>query len=276
VLGQFVAEELITQISLSPKRFDIVERRQLARVLREQELSDSSLFDAASIAKIGKVLGIEAIVTGSIADLGTDIKINARVISVETAKVFAAASVKIKKTDTIQQMIGQLVDTSQSAPSQPSKTSPAHNRTAPAPTFFRNEFLKVEVSTAVVSKNKEQVTLSLHFQNIATHDILLALQGNSGRCLLQVADNLGNVASGERNTLNCTGLPCLANEQMTSAQSYLRFRPGERNAVVLTFGDYTTDFSGEVFTLSVNALNFDGSAPSAFKFVLSDIPLSRK
>ena len=59
-----------------------LERRQLARILREQELTASSLFDADNIAELGQMLGIDALVTGSIADLGASVKINARAISV--------------------------------------------------------------------------------------------------------------------------------------------------------------------------------------------------
>jgi curli biogenesis system outer membrane secretion channel CsgG len=126
-LGQFIAEELITSLSLSaqPGQFDVVERRLLARVLREQELTDSSLFDAESISRIGKILGIEALVTGSLADLGTEVKVNARAISVESAKVFAAASVKLPKTEAVMQLMKQ--NAGSPAGVAPAVTSPARS-----------------------------------------------------------------------------------------------------------------------------------------------------
>lgn len=155
-LGQFIAEELITQLSIGANagQFDVVERRQLARVLQEQELTDSSLFDAQSISKIGKILGIEAIITGSIADLGTDVKVNARAISVETAKVFAAASTKIPKTDTVLQLMRQNAGlASQGAVSTAAGLRPAQVQRAGL--FFQNGFLRIDVTSFTVSKDKK-------------------------------------------------------------------------------------------------------------------------
>jgi TolB-like protein len=88
--GQFLAEELTTQLFVvTPGRFEVVERRQLQRVLQEHRLSASGLLDAGTIASLGKILGIEALITGSIADLGPEVKVNARLIAVESARVLS-------------------------------------------------------------------------------------------------------------------------------------------------------------------------------------------
>jgi curli biogenesis system outer membrane secretion channel CsgG len=81
--GQHLAEELITELFLiSPGQFEVVERRQLMKVLSEQRLTMSGFLDAKAMESMGKILGIEAIVTGSVTDLENNVKVNARMIGV--------------------------------------------------------------------------------------------------------------------------------------------------------------------------------------------------
>lgn len=109
-LGQFLAEELITELFLiSPGQFEVVERRQLMKVLDEQKLTTSGLLDAKAMDSVGKILGIEAIVTGSITDLGNNVKVNARMIGVDTAKVFAVARTSIPKIGIVATMWDTLI-----------------------------------------------------------------------------------------------------------------------------------------------------------------------
>lgn len=95
-LSRFIPEELTTRLFMT-KRFDVVERSLLNKVLQEQNLGMSGLIDASSAAKIGKMLGVDAIVTGTITDLGNMYRLNARIIATETASVFAVSSVSIEK-----------------------------------------------------------------------------------------------------------------------------------------------------------------------------------
>jgi len=105
-LGKYIAEELTTRLYRT-NRFNVVERQMMDKILAEQNLSTHGYIDINSETGIGKVLGLDAIVSGSITDLGKFIKINARLISPESGKVFSAASVKIIKDDTIKTLLNQ-------------------------------------------------------------------------------------------------------------------------------------------------------------------------
>jgi len=105
-LGRFIAEELITRIFTTGK-FDVVERNLLQKVLEEQELGMTGYIDQKTAISIGQILGVDAIITGSITDLGKNVKINARLISTETGSVFAVASVTVLKDSTIKLLMGQ-------------------------------------------------------------------------------------------------------------------------------------------------------------------------
>jgi len=107
-LGRYLAEKLISELfKLNSNGFSIIERRQLAKVLREQKLSTSGLIDAKAMQKVGNLLGVDAIVTGSITDLGNIIEINARVISVETGDVIGSASSQIPKVGNVTTLMSQ-------------------------------------------------------------------------------------------------------------------------------------------------------------------------
>jgi curli biogenesis system outer membrane secretion channel CsgG len=106
-LGRAAADELVTQL-LKGGNFTVIERAQLETVLDEQRLGASGAVNAATAAKIGKVLGVQFIVTGSItqfsiqttrAGIGAiggsysnaESKLDVRLINAETAEIVVAA-----------------------------------------------------------------------------------------------------------------------------------------------------------------------------------------
>ena len=64
-LGQAAADELTTQL-VNSGRFTVIERAQLAAIMAEQNLGASGRVTGDTAAKIGKLLGAQLILTGSI------------------------------------------------------------------------------------------------------------------------------------------------------------------------------------------------------------------
>lgn len=93
-LGGVIAEELTTRL-FAAGRFEVIERRQLQRILQEQQMSVSDLLDPASAARLGRLVGTRGLVTGTIATAGDSYRINARIILVETAAVASVASAEV-------------------------------------------------------------------------------------------------------------------------------------------------------------------------------------
>jgi TolB-like protein len=94
--GEHLADELISKLHQTGK-FILVERKFLNEVLKEQNLGLSTIIDSATAIRLGKVLGVEAIITGTIVDLDKYLRINARLISTETGSILATADTKIAK-----------------------------------------------------------------------------------------------------------------------------------------------------------------------------------
>ncbi len=70
----------------------IVERERLELLLKEQELALSGLLDAANAPAVGAFLNAEALCYGSFLRSGDELRVDARVASVGTGLVLAAAS----------------------------------------------------------------------------------------------------------------------------------------------------------------------------------------
>jgi curli biogenesis system outer membrane secretion channel CsgG len=102
-LGNLLSEELITRLYRTGK-FNVIERQMLDRILTEQKLQASGLIDEDSARKLGRLLGVEALVSGSVSDLSDHIKINARVISTETGQIIGVASVRVLKDETLNRL----------------------------------------------------------------------------------------------------------------------------------------------------------------------------
>lgn len=106
-IGRTVTDMLITEF-VKDGTFKVIERTQLEKILNEQKLSMSGVVEPSEAAKIGKILGVSAIVTGSVTQfsmeeklvgiLGVGVRtntakvaVNARLIDTSTAEVIYAA-----------------------------------------------------------------------------------------------------------------------------------------------------------------------------------------
>ena len=72
-LGYAAADELVTQLFRTGK-FSLVERTQLDAVLAGQNLGQSGRVNPAQAAEIGRLLGVQVILTGSITKFSIDTK----------------------------------------------------------------------------------------------------------------------------------------------------------------------------------------------------------
>ena len=89
-LGDIVFDKMITAL-FNEDRFKVIERSQLESVLEEQKLGASGLLDASSAAELGRGLGVDAIILGSVAAAPNGaISLDARAIDTETAMIIVA------------------------------------------------------------------------------------------------------------------------------------------------------------------------------------------
>ena len=120
-VGKGIADMMVTNLVKSGT-YSVIERKALDKILTEQNFSNSDRADPNSAAKLARILGVDAIIIGSITQFGRDDKatnvggggfgrvfgiggvskreakavvgINARIINTETAEILAVAEGK--------------------------------------------------------------------------------------------------------------------------------------------------------------------------------------
>ena len=92
-----IVEQMMTTF-YSTDRFKLFERTQLEKILEEQKLGMTGVIDASTAAEIGKGIGVDAIVLGSVTRAGSNIAIDARLIDTETAEIITAQDDMCKRT----------------------------------------------------------------------------------------------------------------------------------------------------------------------------------
>lgn len=95
--GSVISERLLTQL-VKIGSLQISERSQLEKILIELKLENSGAIDSSSAKNIGKVLGAEALLSGTlVATTDGKVEINARLISTEDAKALCAFASKVDR-----------------------------------------------------------------------------------------------------------------------------------------------------------------------------------
>lgn len=104
-------DKLITAF-VNSERFRVIERAQLEKILEEQKLGLSGILDASTAAQIGRGIGVDAVVVGSVTRTGDAVSIDARIIDTETATIIVAQDAYSNRISiqNINQMIGTLAD----------------------------------------------------------------------------------------------------------------------------------------------------------------------
>jgi curli biogenesis system outer membrane secretion channel CsgG len=72
-IGKGIADLLVDKL-VNDGTYSVIERKVLDKIIAEQNFSNSDRADANSAAKIGKILGVDAIIIGSITQFGRDDK----------------------------------------------------------------------------------------------------------------------------------------------------------------------------------------------------------
>jgi curli biogenesis system outer membrane secretion channel CsgG len=72
-IGKGVADMIVDRL-VKGNTYSVIERKALDKILAEQNFSNSDRADASSAAKLGRVLGVDAIIIGSITQFGRDDK----------------------------------------------------------------------------------------------------------------------------------------------------------------------------------------------------------
>jgi len=133
-VGKGISDMLVEKL-VNGGQYSVIERNALDKILKEQNFSNSDRADASTAAKIGAVLGVDAIIIGSITQFGRDdqhtnvggggyglgkfglggvgtskskavVAVSARIINTSTAEIMVAVTGKGESTRSDTKLIG--------------------------------------------------------------------------------------------------------------------------------------------------------------------------
>jgi len=261
VLGTYLAEELVTDL-FSTGTLDIVERSMLDKVMSEIKFSQSGAIDPESAQRVGKIIGVEAIVTGSITDLQSYVGVNCRLINTETGRIFGAAQTKIVKDADLQKILEKSM--SETSPTEkPTVSSPAPRPSSQPPQSLQKTVDGISFQLLDCKATSGGVTCNLILTNESQEDRRFELYLKNGSYSSVLIDDQSDEY---RSTGGSLGL--LSGEDHSSIENTLV--PGIPLKASVRFSSIPDTVSG-IRLLRISAY----SGRNGIKADFRDLPLTR-
>jgi TolB-like protein len=111
-LGRGIASMMISDLSVV-KEIQLVEREKMQELIKEIDMQRTKYFDSTTSVRVGKLLGAEYVVVGAFAAVDPKMRIDTRVVRVETGEIVKTAQVtgdQDKFFDLQQDLANKLID----------------------------------------------------------------------------------------------------------------------------------------------------------------------
>ena len=106
-----VVSDLFRDNLFASKKFTVVDRNSMNEILKEQNLQQSLGCSSTECAvKIGRVLGVQGMIVGTLGKLGNAYILSTRLVNVENAKIIWTKSAKVYDFNRIDEGVSALVD----------------------------------------------------------------------------------------------------------------------------------------------------------------------
>lgn len=135
-LGAGLAAMLTTEMMRNPRAV-MVERDQIKNLIAEQGLALSGMVDESTAIQVGKLLGVQYLLQGSYTDAFGQLRIDVRVVDVETGRLIEARETTRPRTDVFRMVTELAGEVFRDLRLTPSERLPARKPTpAPAVVLF--------------------------------------------------------------------------------------------------------------------------------------------
>jgi hypothetical protein len=105
--GVIIPEMLVSHLA-NIGEYKLTERVLLKKALEEQKLQMTGLVDEETAAEVGKIYGLEGIITGSAMKIGSQIKISGRLIQTETGEILTSGSISFTDIEKLEEKLESL------------------------------------------------------------------------------------------------------------------------------------------------------------------------
>lgn len=106
-LGRYLAEAFQESLVSVMKGFRVIDRTHLKVIIQEAKLSSTGIIDPTVARQLGRISGVDTLVTGSITQFGDSVRLSIKLLDVATADVISMTSIDVPKTNAIAALSGQ-------------------------------------------------------------------------------------------------------------------------------------------------------------------------
>jgi curli biogenesis system outer membrane secretion channel CsgG len=110
-VGKGISDLLVQQL-VTDGKYSLIERNAIDKILSEQNFANSDRADSATAAKIGKILGVDAVIMGSITQFGRDDQNKTYGGGVSALNKFGIGGLQKREAKAVVGITARLVDTS--------------------------------------------------------------------------------------------------------------------------------------------------------------------
>jgi curli biogenesis system outer membrane secretion channel CsgG len=108
-LGRYIAEQLTMDLVMSKHDFAVLDRANLKSILAEHKLTAEGLVNPDNAKQLGQFAGVDALIIGNIIPINSDIKLNVKIITTDTAEIVGGAKSSFKSDATVEKFLAQPV-----------------------------------------------------------------------------------------------------------------------------------------------------------------------
>lgn len=175
-LGRQVARELVTRLSDSGK-VQVVVSGEVERLVDELKLNQTDLFDHATTPKMGKMVGADMILAGTVTDMGSLVRINGQLIDTERRRILGAGAVSVAKGEHVSKLLALRIGGVPHSSEQPVVTGWQNINEREQPreerfTVFENDYVRVTVRS--IQRLRSSVVLEVWYENLMDYPATLA------------------------------------------------------------------------------------------------------
>jgi len=105
--GEYITESIIGSLTGQPDKIKVFERTRMDAVLKEQAFILTDLMKPAAALKVGQLVPIDALLSGTYTKLRSYIDVNARLIDVATGEITVSFNGRIKMTKNLATLFGE-------------------------------------------------------------------------------------------------------------------------------------------------------------------------
>lgn len=145
-LGFYLADKLVNRLFRSTAGFAVVDRFHLDDAVKEIEMGYTGAQESQSAQKLGRILGADALVTGTLTKLDASIDVTLRLVATETMDVLATADGRIPRSSTVDRLWDESragIPSAASSQGPPPATSPPNSIPAEGGYVFYEDYRAV-------------------------------------------------------------------------------------------------------------------------------------